>query len=66
MKSDSHKFDFSEYDGDGYRTQDNTNKKVIGAFKDETKGEPIIEFVGLRSKMYSVLLENDKEKKTGK
>ena len=27
---------------------------------------PIKEFVGLRSKMYSVLLDNGKEKKTGK
>ena len=29
------------------------NKKVIGKFKDEAAGEPIIEFVGLKSKMYS-------------
>lgn len=33
---------------------DSTNKKVIGKFKDETSGCPIIEFVGLRSKMYSI------------
>ena len=25
----------------------------MGYFKDETKGNPIVEFVGLRSKMYS-------------
>ena len=36
-----------------------TIKKVIGKFKDEAAGIPIIEFVGLRSKMYSYLLEND-------
>ena len=29
------------------------NKKVIGKFKDEAEGNPIIEFVGLKSKMYS-------------
>ena len=29
------------------------NKKVIGKFKDEAAGVPIIEFVGLKSKMYS-------------
>ena len=29
------------------------NKKVIGKFKDEAAGKPIIEFVGLKSKMYS-------------
>ena len=32
---------------------DDTNKKVIGKFKDETDGVPIVEFVGLRSKTYS-------------
>jgi len=29
------------------------NKKVIGKFKDEAAGKPILEFVGLKSKMYS-------------
>ena len=29
------------------------NDKVLGKFKDEAKGLPIIEFVGLKSKMYS-------------
>ena len=29
------------------------NKKVIGKFKDKAAGEPITEFVGLKSKMYS-------------
>jgi hypothetical protein len=38
--------------------QDNTNKKVIGKFKDETSGIPIEEFIGLRSKMYSVKLDS--------
>ena len=30
------------------------NKKVVGKFKDETQGIPICEFIGLRSKMYSI------------
>ena len=30
------------------------NKKIIGKFKDETAFVPIVEFVGLRSKMYSI------------
>ena len=29
------------------------NNKVIGRFKDEAAGKPMIEFVGLKSKMYS-------------
>ena len=36
-----------------------TNKKVIGKFKDEAAGVPICEFVGLRSKMYSYIKEED-------
>ena len=32
---------------------DGTNNKVVGKFKDEANGDPIIEFVGLRPKMYS-------------
>ena len=41
------------------------NKKVIGKFKDEAAGDPITEFVGLKSKMYSYKTEN-KENKTAK
>ena len=66
MKSDKHLFDQSDYSMEGHRSQDNTNKKVIGKFKDETCGVPIVEFCGLRSKMYSILLDDHKEKKTGK
>jgi len=29
------------------------NKKVIGKFKDEAAGKPILEFIGIKSKMYS-------------
>ena len=41
------------------------NKKVIGKFKDEAAGQPIIEFVGLKSKMYSYKTE-EKNCKTAK
>ena len=44
---------------------DKTNKKVIGKFKDEAAGVPICEFVGLRSKMYSYIKDNEKRGKTG-
>ena len=36
------------------------NKKVIGKFKDEAAGVPVCEFVGLRSKMYSYIKDNQK------
>ena len=42
------------------------NKKVIGKFKDEAAGIPIIEFIGLRSKMYSYIKDNQKGGKTAK
>ena len=29
------------------------NKKLAGKFKDEKNGNPLIEFVGLRAKMYA-------------
>ena len=42
------------------------NKKVIGKFKDETAGVPIKDFLGLKSKMYSIFLDNDKNSKKAK
>ena len=42
------------------------NKKVIGKMKDECAGVPISEAVCLRSKMYSILLENEKNIKKAK
>ena len=39
------------------------NKKLIGKFKDETGGDQIIEFVGLRSKLYSYIMDDGKEEK---
>jgi hypothetical protein len=59
-------FDLSEFD----RTSpfyDQTNKKIIGKFKDELGGRPVLEFVGLKPKMYSFKLGNGHgEKKTAK
>ena len=45
-------YDFAEYPPTN-AYHDKTNNKVIGKFKDETKGDPVLEFVGLRPKMYS-------------
>ena len=39
---------------------------MIGKFKDEAAGVPIIEFVGLKSKMYSYMKDNQKGGKTAK
>jgi len=52
--------DYSEYDERSV-FHDKKNKKVIGKFKCETKGAPIIEFVGLRPKMYSYLYKEKPE-----
>ena len=62
---DKHLFDFSDYDRES-PCYDTTNKKVIGKMKDEACGVPIAEFVGLRSKMYSYLKDNDEGGKTAK
>ena len=62
---DKDRFDNSDYpENSPYFNK--TNKKVIGKFKDEAAGIPIIEFVGLRSKMYSYMKNNDKGGKTAK
>ena len=63
--NDMDKFDNSDYPEDSSYL-DNSNKKVIGKFKDEAAGMPTIEFVGLRSKMYSYMKDNEKGGKTAK
>ena len=46
-------FDFSNYAKDS-KFCDQVNKKVIGNMKDESEGKIIGEFVGLKSKIYSM------------
>ena len=60
--NDKDKFDNSDYPQDS-QYFNTTNKKVIGKFKDEVAGILITEFVGLRSKMYSYMKDNDDEPK---
>ena len=60
MSDNIHLFDTSDYPKDHFLHSDH-NKKVLGKFKDETNGNPIKEFVGLRSKMYSFTYEGGKE-----
>ncbi len=38
------------------------NKRVIGKFKDESCGDPIVEFIGLRPKMYSFTTLNNEQR----
>ena len=63
--NDKEKFDNSDYP-ESSPYFDKTNKKVIGKFKDESKFIPICEFIGLRSKMYSYIKDNDQVGKTAK
>ena len=49
---DKDKFDNSDY-AENSPYHDKMNRKVIGKFKDEAASIPIVEFVGLKSKMYS-------------
>ena len=58
-------FDNSDYNENSLFF-DKTNKKVIGKFKDEAAGIPITEFVGLRSKMYNYMKDNQNGGKTAK
>ena len=46
-------FDFSNYSKDS-KFFDESNKNVIGKMKDEFSGIIVNEFVGLKSKMYSM------------
>ena len=66
MDDNKELFDRSDFNLDGYRSQDNTNKKALGIFKPENANQVIVEFCRLRAKMYSLLFEMFKEKKTGK
>ena len=63
--NDKDKFDNSNYP-ENSPYFDKTDKKVIGKVKDEAVGTPINEFIGLRSKMYSYIKDNEKGGKTAK
>ena len=54
MSEMQQEFDCSDYPED-HPLYSTTNKKVLGKFKDEMNGGIIEEFVGLRSKIYSIL-----------
>ena len=60
-----HLYDFSNYSKDS-RFFDETNKKLIGKMQDEFGGIIVSEFVGLKSKMYSIKKNDGKEHNTAK
>ena len=73
MLQNSERFDFSDYpnnhpcftdmSSDAIKNLKLKNNKVIGKFKDELKGDRMLEFVGLRAKMYSYRSESKEIKK---
>jgi hypothetical protein len=63
MYNSKEMFDLSDMKGE---FNDNTNKKVIGKMKMEYPDNVIREFIGLKSKMYSIKLDDGKESKKAK
>ena len=58
-------FDFGNYSKDP-KFFNETNKKVLGKMKDESEGKIIDEYVGLKSRMYSMKNIDGKESNTAK
>ena len=62
MNNNKDLFDLSNYDKTNI-LYDGTNNKVIGKFKNESPNNQITEFVGLRSKLYSYVTDDNKPHK---
>jgi hypothetical protein len=58
-------YDMSDYPKD-HPLHSTENKKIVGFFKDEAAGRQITEFVGLRAKSYSYMLDGGEECKKSK
>ena len=65
MADNMNAYDTSDYPVD-HPLHLRTNAKVLGKMKDECSNLTPQEFVGLRAKMYSILLPNGKPKFTAK
>ncbi|KAK4886133.1 hypothetical protein RN001_002404 [Aquatica leii] len=59
IKTDFHMFDTSDYDEDNIFGISRLNKKVLGLMKDECSGRVMLEFVGIKSKLYSFKVQCD-------
>ena len=62
FSSDKEIFHFSNYLTKS-KSYDNSNKLLNGKLKDETEGAAIEEFVGLKPKIYSFLVDKNEHKK---
>ena len=65
FSNDKEMFDFSNHSTKS-KNYDNSNKLVVGKMKDETAGSAIEEFAGLKSEMYSHLVNDNSEHKKAK
>ena len=63
--NDKEMFDFSNYSTKS-KYYDNSNKLVVFEMKDETAGVAIGGFVGLKPKIYSLLVDDNSEYKKAK
>jgi len=65
MADDKDIYDSSNFDSD-HPLYSSANKKVVGKFKSETGSVAPSEFVGLRSKLYSLLVKSTNKPKDRK
>ena len=63
FSKDKEIFDFSNYSNKS-SYYDGSNKLVVGKMTDETAGFGIKEFVGLKTKMYSFLIDDNSDHKS--